>query len=103
MKENIDRIADEISRITKDSGYLYLQVPTFEKLNRLLENKSQSYKKLEDRTVVFLEGEEKRVPHHYFTEEELLSTFSDYNVLDIHTKEEHYCFTGIKKAALQGS
>jgi SAM-dependent methyltransferase len=94
-KGNINKIACEISRITKDDGYLFLEVPTFEKLKRL-EKEGHRYEDLGNRTVVFLEGEEKGVVHHFFTEEELLLTFSNYTVLDLHTREEHYCMTAVK-------
>ncbi len=94
-KENISKIACEISRITKDGGYLFLEVPTQEKLRGISE-KGESYEKVESGTVVFREGEEKGILHHYFTAEELPVTFSNYNVVDIHTREEHYCFTATK-------
>ena len=94
-KENVNKVASEISRITKNGGYLFLEVPTFEKLKRL-ESEGQRYEILGNGTVIFLDGEEKGVPHHYFEEEELLSTFSEYKVLALHTREEHYRLTGIK-------
>lgn len=94
-KENINKVASEISRITKDGGYLFLEVPTFEKLKRL-ESEGQRYEDLGNGTVILLDGEEKGVPHHYFSGEELLSTFSEFKVLDLHTREEHYCLTGVK-------
>ena len=94
-KESVNKVASEISRVTKEGGYLFLEVPAFEKLKRL-ESEGQRYEDLGSGTVIFLDGEEKGVPHHYFTEEELLSTFSEYKVLDLHTREDHYCLTGVK-------
>jgi SAM-dependent methyltransferase len=95
-KENINKIACEISRITKDGGYLFVEVPTFEKIERL-KKEGQHYEDLGNGTVVFLDGDEKGVLHHYFKAEELLFTFSNYKVLDLHTRQEHFCLTVIKK------
>jgi SAM-dependent methyltransferase len=95
-KENIYKIASEISRITKDGGYLFLEVPAREKLE-LLSKEGAIYEKIEDGTIVFVEGEEKGILHHYFSEKELLSIFPDYEVIDIHTREDHYCLTATKR------
>lgn len=94
---NIRKISKEILRITKRGGYLFVEVPAFIKLKRIKEqNPQDSYREIEEQSIVFLEGDEKGVIHHYFTEEELRDTFSDYRVLDLHVREEHYCLTGLK-------
>jgi SAM-dependent methyltransferase len=90
-KENINKIACEISRITKDGGYLFLEVPTGEKLKNVW-----TYESVEKGTVVFCEGDEKGILHHYFTEEELLASFPNYDTVDLHTREQHYCLTATK-------
>ena len=90
----ISAIAKEIHRITAKGGYLYLQVPTEQKGEKLLEE--QKCERLGERTFLPLEGEEAGVVHHYFTSEELTSLFERYNPLDLHTSSEHYCLTAIK-------
>ena len=90
----INAIAKEIHRITAKGGYLYLQVPTEQEGQRLLEE--QKCERLEERTFLPLEGEEAGVVHHYFTSEELISLFEGYKPLDLHTSSEHYCFTANK-------
>jgi SAM-dependent methyltransferase len=92
----INAIAKEIDRITAKRGYLYLQVPTEQKARRLLDEK-QKCERLEERTFLPLEGDEAGVVHHYFTSGELLSLFKTYNLKNLHTANEHYCFTGIKR------
>jgi SAM-dependent methyltransferase len=91
----ISAIAKEIHRITAKGGYLYLQVPTEQKGQRVL--KEQKCERLEERTFLPLEGEEAGVVHHYFTSEELISLFESYNLMDLHTSSEHYCLTAIRR------
>lgn len=92
----INAIAKEIDRITAKGGYLYLQVPTEQKARRLMEEEKQKCERLEERTFLPLEGDEAGVVHHYFTSEELLSLFKTYNLKDLRTSNDHYCFTAIK-------
>jgi len=91
----IRAIAKEIHRIIRKGGYLYLQVPTEQKGQRLLEE--TKCERLEERTFMPLAGDEAGVVHHYFTSEELVSVFEGYKQLDLHTSSEHYCFTATKR------
>jgi len=93
----IATIANEIHRITRKGGYLYLQVPTEQKGRRLVEEDKQKCERLEERTFLPLEGEERGVAHHYFTSEELISLFKNYEPLDLHASSEHYCLTALKR------
>jgi 2-polyprenyl-3-methyl-5-hydroxy-6-metoxy-1,4-benzoquinol methylase len=94
--EKITRIAAEISRITRVGGYLYIEGPTLKKaLRQKLDGVNSTQP--EPGTFLPLEGEEKRVPHHHFTRDELLKIFAGFNPLTLEEKGEHYCFTGIKK------
>jgi len=90
----IRAIAKEIHRITRKGGYLYLQVPTEQKGQRLLEETRSE--RLEERTFLPLEGDEASIVHHYFTSEELTSLFEGYEHLDLHTSSDHYCLTATK-------
>lgn len=97
LNDDINKMVAEITRITRERGCLVLQVPTLEKLARLEIETTEKMKRLEDGTVLFLGGDERSVIHHYFAKNELLSTFSEFQVLDLHTREEHYCLTAIKR------
>lgn len=92
----ITRIASEIARITRVGGYLYIEAPTYEKAIRQKLGGVKS-EEPEPGTFLPLEGEERGVPHHHFTRDEILRIFASFNPLTLEEKDGHYCFTGIKK------
>jgi SAM-dependent methyltransferase len=87
--------ADEIARILKRGGYLYTEVPTYEKVLRQKEE-GMKFESREDGTFVPLEGDEVGVPHHFFRKEELLSLFGSFAVKSLVERNEHYCLTGTR-------
>lgn len=89
--DNIKRIAKEIDRVLKKGGYLFLQVPAFSH-EETLKWRQEGLKSEEPEpgTYVYSEGEEKGIPHHHFTKEELLRLFENYNIEEIHCATEHY-------------
>jgi SAM-dependent methyltransferase len=88
--ENIRKIAEEINRVLRIGGYLFLQVPAYRRQDRRDEREDRAFKEVELRTYVASEGEEKDVPHHEFTRQELKQLFSDYATLKIHRRTDHY-------------
>lgn len=90
---NIRRMASEISRITKKDGYLFLEVASIIELENI---RKESFKRIGDRTIVFLDGNEKGIVHHYFTKQELREMFPKFKVLELGTQEEHYFLTAVK-------
>jgi len=99
--ENIRKIAEEIDRVLKKGGYLFLQVSAFtpEEKSRPRQ-KDWEFKEPEPRTYVFTGGEEKGVPHHHFLKEEVLKMFKNYNIIELHSRTEHYrgyCLIAQKK------
>lgn len=93
---NIRKVIEEIERVTKACGYLYLQVPTREKMERLIEQ-GQKTRRVEEGTLFPLEGEEKGILHHYFSNGELQELLGNYLVKNLEMKNEHYCATCVKK------
>ena len=90
-KKYISQLIHEFERLLKKGGVLFITVPS-------LMNQGEKYKKLEERTYVPLDGEEKGLPHHFFTKSELRESFSNFDILDIHIDSiHHYCLTGVKK------
>jgi SAM-dependent methyltransferase len=89
--DNIKRIVKEIDRVLKKGGYLFLQVPAFSH-EETLKWKQEGLKSEEPelRTYIHLKGEEKGIPHHHFSKEELLRLFENYNIEEIHRATEHY-------------
>lgn len=89
--KNIRKVAQEISRVLKKGGYLFLQVPAFSREQTLMrKQEGWKFEKPESRTYVSLDGEEKGIPHHHFTKAELLELFENYNTVYVHKKTEHY-------------
>ncbi len=99
--KNIRKIAKEINRTLKKEGYLFLQVSAFSNEEKSRpRQKGWEFEEPEPRTYVYLGGEEKGIPHHHFTKEELLKLFKNYSIEDFHSKTEHYrgyCLIAQKK------
>ena len=88
--KNIKKIAKEINRVLITGGYLFLQVPAYQRQDRREKRKDYTFTEVELRTYIASEGEEKDVPHHDFTRQELKQLFSNYTTLKIHRRTEHY-------------
>jgi ubiquinone/menaquinone biosynthesis C-methylase UbiE len=89
--DTIKRMAKEINRVLKERGFMFLQVPAFsEKAAMKWKEKGFKSEEPEPRTYIYSEGEERGVPHHHFTKEELLGLFENYDVEELHCETEHY-------------
>jgi SAM-dependent methyltransferase len=87
----VRKIAQEITRVLKQGGLLFVAVAT-------LKIMAKTWEQIEPNTFIPLDGREKGLVHHFFTEEELREIFSGFNVADIHLDEEmHFCMTAFKK------
>ena len=84
--KNIREIAEEINRVLRAGGYLFLQVSAY----RRQDPRDPLVTEVEPRTYVASEGEEKGIPHHGFTRQELKQLFSNYTTLKIHRRTDHY-------------
>jgi SAM-dependent methyltransferase len=93
--DKIKRIANEIQRITRTGGFLYLEVPTHEKAMRQKLEGADS-EEPEPGTFVPSQGDEAGIPHHHFTKEELRSLFPNFTPESIGEANEHYCLTAIR-------
>jgi SAM-dependent methyltransferase len=97
--DNIKRIVKEINRVLKKGGILFLQVPFSKEEILGWKQKGGKLEEPEPRTYVYSEGEEKGIPHHIFTKEELLRLFENYDIEEIHCATEHhkgYCLIARK-------
>ena len=87
----VQRIAEEITRILKPGGLLFVTVAT-------VKNQAKTWEQIEPTTFMPLDGQEKGLVHHFFTAEELKKVFSGFSVTDMHLDESmHYCLTALKK------
>jgi SAM-dependent methyltransferase len=87
----VKRIADEITRVLKPGGVLFITVAT-------LKNQAKTWEQIEPNTFMPLDGREKGLLHHFFVPEELRELFSGFDITDTHLdKGQHYCLTAVKK------
>ena len=87
----IAALADEMARILKTGGLLFVTVPQ-------LQNQGTRFQQVEPGTYIPLDGREAGLPHHYFTPEELRDLFKAFSIQDIHLdRNHHYCLTAIKE------
>ncbi|MHB1907716.1 MAG: class I SAM-dependent methyltransferase [Nitrososphaerales archaeon] len=96
-KNNIQRIASEISRVTTERAYLFVEVPTTQKLKRFENDQETKMEEVEKGSIKFLNGVERGVVHHYFTKKELMQLFSDFSPLKLDVRKEHYLLLAIKR------
>lgn len=91
----ITHAVDEIHRVLRPSGLVYVQVPTHEKLQELTDA-GEEFEEIEPGTNVPLAGPEEGVPHHNFHREELVEVFSDFEPETLEKRGDHYCLTARK-------
>ena len=93
--ETINHSVDEIFRVLKPSGVVYVQVPSYEKLVELKES-GEEFEEVEPGTNIPLEGPEEGVPHHNFRREEVLEIFSDFAPEELDKRGDQYCLLARK-------
>jgi SAM-dependent methyltransferase len=93
----IKRAIREIDRVVSDGGYVFVQSTLWSKGDKIQNPKAVE---VEPRTLIWSDGEEANIPHHFFTKEELILSFENYEILNLHAKTEHYggwCLLAKKK------
>lgn len=89
--DKIKKLIGEMERVLSSGGYIFVTVPS--KMNQ-----AENFKLIEERTYIPLDGREKGLPHHFFTKEEIVKLFSNFEIEEIFVDHmEHYAFRGIKK------
>lgn len=87
----------EVERVLKIGGYLFITVPI---LGPKPEDPDDDWKlhQVEDGTFIPQSGPESGIPHHYFTEEELLEVFRNFKILEMYKDvTNHRCLLGVRK------
>ncbi|RRJ34232.1 class I SAM-dependent methyltransferase [Halocatena pleomorpha] len=85
----INHSVDEIFRVLRPSGLIYVQVPTYEKLEKL-RGGGEEFEEVEPGTNIPLKGPEEGVPHHNFKREEVHEIFSDFEIEALDKRDDHY-------------
>ncbi|UCB43446.1 MAG: methyltransferase domain-containing protein [Dehalococcoidales bacterium] len=78
--EGIRRTIEEIHRVLKPGGWLFVTVSTCKPLGPM---RYYSGVEIEPGTMVMDEGPDKGVPHHFFTMPELLDELSRFALIDL--------------------
>jgi len=76
----------EIGRILKPEGFIFLTFPLLQGFYV----KTQNMKKVETRTYIPLTGQEKGLPHHFFTVAEIKRVFSVFYLSEIYIDETNH-------------
>jgi SAM-dependent methyltransferase len=81
----------ELTRALRPGGLLFLTVPT-------LRNQSHRFQEIEPHTFVPLDGPEKGLPHHFFTEAELRDLLADFreHVFELDSTA-HLCAMAVRR------
>ena len=88
----IRAIADEMDRVSKPGALLFVTAPG-------VKNQAREFQEVEPKTLLPLDGPEKGLPHHFFTQAELSLLFPRFRQLDIRMDHlNHLCFTAAKGA-----
>jgi len=88
--KKIKKLIVEIERILKENGAIFITVPK-------TKNQANKLKKIEERTFVPLDGNEKGLVHFYFSKNLIKEFFGNFYIRNIHIDSvDHYCFTGLK-------
>ncbi len=93
--EKIKFTIQEIERVLKPDGIIFITFPMFG-----LFNKKNPWKleKIEKGTYLPLSGPEKGLPHHFFTEREIYKVFKGFNIKKIYIDEtKHRAILGFRK------
>jgi SAM-dependent methyltransferase len=88
---SIRKIVGEMEHVLKPGGFLFVTVPT-------QRNQGKHFRQIEPHTFVPLDGDEKGLPHHYFTLQELEALLAHFEITDIHLDPiDHYCVSAYKR------
>ncbi len=80
----IKKTIDELSRILKAKGLMWLTVPISKN------EPSIAQIEIEPGTFLPLDGPEKGLPHHYFKAEEIRTFLSGFSILDLHNDVKNH-------------
>ncbi|MFW9969486.1 MAG: class I SAM-dependent methyltransferase [Candidatus Odinarchaeota archaeon] len=93
--KEIIKTVNEIERVLKIGGLIFITVPRLEGRE---DSDDWELKEIETGTYIPQAGQEKGLPHHFFTIEELHKVFNSFNLLEIYNdRTRHRAIFGVKK------
>ncbi len=85
MVSGVIKTIQEISRVLAGNGLIWITMPVSKN------EPSKNQKEVESGTYIPLDGPEKGLPHHYFSENEIPDLFNKYSIVDLHVdNKNHY-------------
>ena len=85
MVSGVINTINEISRVLAGNGLIWITMPVSKN------EPSKNQKEVEPGTYIPLDGQEKGLPHHYFSKDEIPDLFNEYSILDLHVdNKNHY-------------
>jgi SAM-dependent methyltransferase len=97
LMEDIQYSVSEIKRVLGDKGLIFISVPILN-VGPIEHEKDWDLEKVEDGTFIPRKGPESGIPHHYFSESELRTTFNSFEILDLYVDPTgHRFLIGQKK------
>jgi len=93
--KDILKTVREIKRVLKPGGIILLTFPKLEERSKI---DDWELKEIEKGTYIPQSGQEKGLPHHFFTIEEIRKVFNDFTLLKIYNdRKRHRAIIGVKK------
>jgi len=86
LMKDIVFTVNEIKRVLKTEGFIFLTFP----LRQAFYVKKKNMKKVEIGTYIPLTGQEKGLPHHFFTVAEIKKVFNAFNLSEIYIDETNH-------------
>lgn len=94
-RNTVYQIIDEITRVLKPGGVIFVSVPLFRGYSR--KHPGWTMDKLAERTYLPLDGQEKGMIHYFFTEEEFTQAWPAFTIkLAYHDPTNHYAILAVK-------
>lgn len=94
-KQVVINTINEITRVVKPGGIIFITVPIYKGYSK--EKVGWKMKKIDERTFVPLDGQEKGLVHYFFNEEEFKKSFSGFLILKSYMDEtNHFAILAIK-------
>lgn len=96
--KNIRHVVIEINRTIRQGGYFYAQVPSLERTPKYGTSPEKT-KWIEPGTLIPTEGEEKGIPHHVFTQQEIVNLLNSHSfeIKETHETDGHIHVLALKK------
>ena len=89
-RDNISNLIKELERVLIPQGIIFITVPKW----RMPRKKMRNFKKLDSRTFILTEGDQKDVVHYLFNKKLLRKAFANFAIQTLRIDNGYYCLIG---------